>query len=343
MSGDFASLAIARTFFGDLSEDEAAAIAGATTGMTGADFFGIAKEVRRKARKAGAPVDAESVMSCLPPAIPLVSYERRLVCVHEAGHAVVRLVTGHSVLETVFVANEIRHQIGVVGSAVFKTGTTVLRSRQFYLDEICVHLAGIAAEHVLGQTMTDGGGGSEEADLAAASDVATLMVAQFGMGETLRYFRASTRAERDRLRRSLSDVASEVSRILVQQHERACAIIREHAPIIEELAAKLEQRGFVMGTEVQQMMLPSNDGEGVRPMIDNWKLVVRTHKASRFPDGRALVEKTILEAVLSTLIIWGRDADMPVESSWPQECMIDTVREVGGAHDDDPRCRYLAS
>ncbi|MBX5183449.1 hypothetical protein HJB88_12475 [Rhizobium sp. NZLR5] len=31
-------------------------------------------------------------------------------------------------------------------------------------------------------------------------------------------------------------------------------------------------------------------------MKGNWKLVVRTHKASRFPEGRVLVEKAILEA-----------------------------------------------
>ncbi|PDS28001.1 hypothetical protein [Rhizobium phaseoli] len=31
-------------------------------------------------------------------------------------------------------------------------------------------------------------------------------------------------------------------------------------------------------------------------MKDNWKLVIRTHKASRFPEGRVLVEKAMLEA-----------------------------------------------
>ncbi|MGR9148178.1 hypothetical protein ACU8MT_01785 [Rhizobium leguminosarum] len=31
-------------------------------------------------------------------------------------------------------------------------------------------------------------------------------------------------------------------------------------------------------------------------MKDNWKLVVRTHKASRFPEGRVLVEKAVIEA-----------------------------------------------
>jgi len=34
----------------------------------------------------------------------------------------------------------------------------------------------------------------------------------------------------------------------------------------------------------------------MKNMSENWKLVVRTHKASQFPEGRVLVEKAMLEA-----------------------------------------------
>ncbi|MGR9148177.1 AAA family ATPase [Rhizobium leguminosarum] len=250
---------IAKTYFGALSEVDAVAIAGATTGMTGADFSGIAKDVRRTARRAGSPIDAKVVLSCLPPAVPLVGPERRVVCVHEAGHAIVGLVVGYGSLQTVVVADEIRDKMGAAGGALFETRRRLVRSRQFYLDEICLRLAGIAAERLLLHTTTDGAGGSEEGDLAAASDTATLMVVQFGMGEAIRYFRASTPAERDRLRRSLPEVANEVSRILAQQHARACTIVREKAALIEELSARLDKHGIVEGVDVEQMMKLSDD------------------------------------------------------------------------------------
>ncbi|PDS28002.1 AAA family ATPase [Rhizobium phaseoli] len=250
---------IARTYFGDLSEGEAAAIAGATTGMTGADFFKIARDARRKARMAGSPIDSKVVLSCLPPALPLVGHERRVVCVHESGHAIVGVAIGYGVLSTVVVASEIRDQVAAVGGAIFDRRKSLVRSRQFYLDEICLRLAGIAAEHVVLHTTTDGAGGGDEADLPAAADAATLMVVQFGMGEVFRYFAASTPAERERLRRSLPDVANEVSRILAQQHARACAIVRQNVSFVEELTARLNQHGIVEGVEVERMMKPSDD------------------------------------------------------------------------------------
>lgn len=246
---------IARTYFGDeMSEADVDRIAVASEGMTGADFADISKEVRRKARRQHQAVDGDLVIACFPPAIPLVGRERRVASVHEAGHTIVGVAIGYGTLQAVAVVREIRAASTMAGGAFFEINPGVLREKQSYLDEICMKLAGNAAECIVFRTVTSGSGGSDDADLAVAADLATLMVVQYGMGEHLRYLRASSLAQRERLRRSMPDVEREVSRILACQQERARAILGSNRKTLEELAHRLDAEGFLDGEDVRMTL-----------------------------------------------------------------------------------------
>lgn len=250
---------IARTYFGDeMSEADVDRIAVASEGMTGAHFADISKEVRRKARRQHRAVDGDLVIACFPPAIPLVGRERRVASVHEAGHAIVGVAIGYGTLQAVAVVREIRAASTMAGGAFFEINPGVLREKQSYLDEICMKLAGNAAECIVFRTATSGSGGSDDADLAVAADLATLMVVQYGMGEELRYLRASSLAERERLRRSMPHVEREVSRILARQQERARAILGSNRTTLEGLAHRLDTEGFLDGEEVRKTLSPGH-------------------------------------------------------------------------------------
>ncbi|MBZ9791108.1 hypothetical protein K9B32_13390 [Rhizobium sp. 3T7] len=179
----------------------------------------------------------------LPSRSPAGGKERRIVCVHEAGHAFVGLAIGYRTLTAVAVVREVRTGKALVGGAYFEKKTERVRSRQSYLDEIRWRLGGIAAESVVFHTTTGGVGGTDEADLAQAAD-----------RERLRHIQSPTLSDRDRLRRSMPEVENEVSRILGDRSERARSITKEKRSLIEELAARLYEEGFVEGTDVLEMI-----------------------------------------------------------------------------------------
>ncbi|NEH54815.1 AAA family ATPase [Rhizobium leguminosarum] len=89
---------LSRIYFGhDLSDGDVEAIAAATVGFAGAHFERAGREARRAARRAGRPVSIEDVMVILLAPKSISGGGRRMVAVHEAGHAVVgiRLGVGH--------------------------------------------------------------------------------------------------------------------------------------------------------------------------------------------------------------------------------------------------------
>ncbi|RWX40268.1 AAA family ATPase [Rhizobium leguminosarum] len=247
--------AIIRIHLGDdIPNQDVERVAAATDGMTGADLAGIARAVRRKVRVEKLPLDAQTIIACLPTAYRLAGKERRIACIHEAGHAVVGTVIGYGVLEAAVVVKEIRSSTGIAGAAMFAVENRVVRGRQSFLDEICVKLAGFAAEKIAFRGTTSGSGGSDVADLAVAADIATSMVCQLGMGEQLRHFKSTSSAELDRLRRSLPDVDRQVSRILEVELARASSVLSNNWVALEKIAAVLESEGLAEGEEARSLI-----------------------------------------------------------------------------------------
>lgn len=229
-------------------------IAIALGGYTGAHIEQLVRDARRIARRAGREVDAIDLINLVPPMLPLRGGERRSVCLHEAGHAVVGLALEIGVIEMIVVAQESGHRDDSSGHVQWIRPRVHNRSRNSYLDEICMLLAGMAAERVYLGTEYDGSGGPVGSDIQRAVDLATLMFANLGL-EALQYHDVTTAADLDELRRSDLALRQRVERLLEQQLARAKKIIRERDAAMNTLVALMMEREVVLGREVQQLFL----------------------------------------------------------------------------------------
>ncbi|UIL32133.1 hypothetical protein LZK75_36850 (plasmid) [Rhizobium leguminosarum] len=63
-----------------------------------------------------------------------------------------------------------------------------MRNEQRYRDEICLRLAGVAAERLILGSHSDGCGIGPTSDLAIATDLALQMETKAGMGARLHHF-----------------------------------------------------------------------------------------------------------------------------------------------------------
>ena len=241
---------LARSYFrSDLTEEDLNKIAFATAGFSGAAFEKAGREVRRVARKAGDAVTLDMVLRVLPPSLTIEGERRRAIAVHESGHAVVGVHLAVGILEKVAVSWEVRNG-QPSGFAYFRLPDEREHHRQSYLDKIAMLLGGRAAEEEILGTAYEGAGGSEGSDLHVASDLATMMEIQFGMGEGLSYLNVTSIERRDRIRRENPEVAARVERVLVREMERSREIVRRHRTALEAVAAALERNGVVEGKEV---------------------------------------------------------------------------------------------
>jgi ATP-dependent Zn protease len=240
---------------GELSPEALQEVATATSGYSGADLAQAAKDARRIARRQGRDVRISDLLTLVPPIAVVGSDERWSACVHEAGHAVVGLQLAVAEIEMIVVAREAGHRDGSIGHVQWRRQVTRSRCRQSYLNEIAMLLGGMAAEQVLLADLFDGSGGVEGSDLQKASDLATLMLANLGLG-SLHYCDVSTSKELDELRRSDPILRRRVERLLAAELNRAAMIVRGRRVEVERLVQALGERGLLPGHEVATSFAP---------------------------------------------------------------------------------------
>lgn len=225
----------------------------AMSGYSGALVAQVAKDARRIARKKGREVTVEDVFALVPPLAEMDGDERWETCVHEAGHAVVGAEFSVGNLEFIAVASEVGHLDAKAGYVHWRRKVRRNRTRQSYLDEIASILAGMAAEKVFIGDILDGSGGHEGSDLQRASDLATLMVANLGIG-ALHYCDVSSSKELDELRRGDSGLRGHIEAILKEQLDRAEDVIRARRNNVEALARALMERECLVGREALDLI-----------------------------------------------------------------------------------------
>jgi len=221
-------------------------------GVTGADLAHAAKCARRIARRRGEEPSIHDLVASLPPVTPIEGALRDRIAVHEAGHAAVGLALEVGPLTGVVVRKGFRQNSGVGGGTIFEP-TNRLPSGSYFLDQIAMSLGGMAAEIVIHGEHLEGSGGGAGSDLHNAADLATIMVAQIGMGFTLNHFRANDPQAREEIRRSLPAVNRQVEQTLATQLERAKAIVRTNLAFVRELAAVLDREGGVDGDQAKAL------------------------------------------------------------------------------------------
>lgn len=245
---------LSRLYFGDqLSDKEVEALASATVGFTGAHFEKTGRDAKRAARRAGRAVSIDDVLAVLPAPKRIAGGERRMVALHEAGHAVVGVRLGVGFLQTVAVPRE-AHTSQPLGFAHFEFDEDPLMDRQEYLDQIAMILGGRAAEEVILGTAFEGAGAAEGADLHKASDLATRMELQLGMGEGLAFSNLKSTEQRDRARQNNPFVAARVERLLAREMERSREIVTRFRAAVEKIADVLVENALIEGEEVRRII-----------------------------------------------------------------------------------------
>jgi cell division protease FtsH len=243
-------------------------IARGTPGFSGADLANLTNEAAIVAVRDGrdtltaADFDAARdriILGRRESTNVLLPEEKHAVAVHESGHALVAALSEH--------ADPVaKVTILPAGQALGVTEQLPLVERHMYgedylHDSLAVRLGGRAAELVvLGQGSTGAAN-----DLAGATDLATKMVREFGLSETLgpvgypeggsvflgsggpgmssRPFAEATQAEIDR----------EVAKLLREAEKRAAELLRGHRSVLDALTNLLLEDETVDGTEVYRL------------------------------------------------------------------------------------------
>jgi len=186
----------------------------------------------------------------------LTEETKRIVAYHEAGHAIVAEHLEHA-------DNAQKVTIIPRGQALGVTFTPpeediFLRSREKFLDQICVALGGRVAEELFLGSITDGAYG----DIRTVTAHARTMVTRIGMSDRLgpvAYEEASEQVflGRDYSRRqshserTLQEIDAEVHRIVDEQYQRARALLEQHRDQVETMAQALLERETVDREEVE--------------------------------------------------------------------------------------------
>ena len=230
-------------------------VARATSGYSGATIAQVAKDARRIARRQGREVGISDLLALVPPLAVLGSDEHWAACVHESGHAIVGLEFAVAQIEMIVVAKEVGRRDDHIGYVQWRRQASRHRSRQSYLDEIAMMLGGMAAEKVVLEDVFEGSGGAGGSDLQRASDLATLMLANMGLGALL-YCDVSTSKDLDELRRSDPILRRRVERLLAAELQRASDIIRKRKADVELVAETVLGRGVLTGKDVAALLTP---------------------------------------------------------------------------------------
>lgn len=243
-----------------------------TPGFSGADLANLVNEgALLAARRGGDRITATDLSAAVERVLAgpersriLSPEERRIVAVHESGHAIVSHLLPH--------ADDV-HKVSIVsrGAAL---GYTVLlpeqdrhlHSRAQLSDQLAVALAGRAAEEAVFGELTTGAAD----DIDRATRLARAMVTEYGMSDKLGPRRFVARdgepflgLDHGRAADHGDEVAArldeEVSRLLEEAHDRARRILESHRSGLDRLAATLLEQETVADEELAALLAAVGD------------------------------------------------------------------------------------
>ena len=176
--------------------------------------------------------------------------ERRLIALHEAGHAVVGMIAcPEDKLHKVTIEPRGRS----LGAAHFAPEADRHLHPRHYLEGIIAKaLGGRAAELVfLGRDAVTTGAGS---DLVQATSIARRMVAEFGMSDEVGLISADPAAQGGSPSGQLQgEIDKSVRALITAQAERAEALVREHRSAVEALANALVDHEVLSAEEAYEI------------------------------------------------------------------------------------------
>lgn len=240
----------------ELPEAELVRIAARTPGRSGAALELLVRSAQRRARTDNRALTVADVEAELPPLLPTPPEVRRRAAFHEAGHVLASLELGSGDVVAVRISSHIDPAVseGEGGGTQVRWLPPFARTKQDYLDEIAVLLAGSAAEEITFGSRTDGAGGTEGSDLQRATALAVAMVGSVGLDEWLGYVAPVGSQDLVRIARMVPPIAIRVEAILRDQFDRAAGILSERSADLSVLAEELLRTGALSRSEIDSLL-----------------------------------------------------------------------------------------
>lgn len=227
-----------------------------TEAMSGADLALMVRDAKKQARREERQLVLSDLTSQLPDLLPITGDYRHAIAVHEAGHAIVGNELGLGRFLGVGVVKQLnpRFPVQSAGGAIFEFPTLRVRNAQQYRDDICLLMAGIAAERVIFGSHVDGCGIGPTSDLALATDLAVRMETRIGMGSRLSHFGQGSAWEASEAQ-GLPRLVDSVEEILRSELARAFDIVSVQRSLLIALANELEAVGSVTPSRFNEIKL----------------------------------------------------------------------------------------
>jgi ATP-dependent Zn protease len=230
------------------------ALAALAFGLTGADveFFvrGAARRARRE-RRPLAQVDLVAEVTRRPrrpgSAPALTPDEMRRIATHEAGHAVARLLSSTRGSDVNF-ASIIPRLDGSLGFVATVPSERGVLTRRMLVERLETTLAGRAAEEIVfgPDDVGAGAGGREGSDLHVATQLATFLVCQSGLGDN-----GGLRWSSD----PSPDQEREIDELLAKSHDAIVAHLNEHRALLDRVADALVRKQEMSGDELRALVV----------------------------------------------------------------------------------------
>src|SRR5438876_2488720 len=251
-------------------------VAARTPGFAGADLANVVNEAALlAARKDRDKVVMADFMEAIERVVAglekktrrMNEKEKEIVAYHESGHALVSSLCAHS---------EPVHKISIIPRGLAALGYTLqlpledryLMSREELLDKMAGLMGGRAAEEIVVGSSSTGASN----DFKQATEIARLMVTEYGMSEALGPVNYAERGRSPFLRgadgmagltdkayseRTQRRIDEEVSRLIEEAMQRARELIVRHREALGRVAARLLQTEGIGGDEVRRILTES--------------------------------------------------------------------------------------
>ena len=222
-------------------------LAAQAAGMSGADIEKLVRIARLEARRAKRDMTYNDLERLLLAGRPSGRPETlKRIAIHEAGHAVARLVLQQGTIEVI----SINTRDGRAYNAGLSKSSADTMESDLEAELTCI-LAGRAAEEVIIGSISAGSGGTADSDLAKATTLAFTLECSFGFGkhQPLLFFDRDAEASVLGLRPML---AAAVHQRLEVAYARAREIIAAAQAEIEKLAEILLLETTLEGASLKQ-------------------------------------------------------------------------------------------
>lgn len=236
---------IFRHHLGDqLPNNDLMPVALAARGSTGADAEAYVRRARGAARRARRPLQladllAEVRMNREPP----TQEERRLIAVHEAGHAVVATLLGGMKVVGVSVGDlDGLTQVADIDRAA---------SLGHCNNVLSMLMAGRAAEELVLGAASAGAGGSETSDLSLATELAKKIELKFGFGEYGPLYLGEGRYDPLTV---VPGLLKSVSKRLNHAMSEAKELLARNRAAFDAVTEALDRNGYLSAAEVQELI-----------------------------------------------------------------------------------------